>query len=137
MSKFYGTVHGDASQTDGTRRGFSSIKVAAQSWDGSVITRMHYNSNNELMVGLEMSEDSCTFGRNVFFGTFNELRQKLEAKETEHAAKDYERFFMDLYDEVVCLVNQYENGEFNSDMLANAIRHTKYRMDHFVDAGRR
>lgn len=133
MSKFCGTVVGSA-RTEATRRGFDGIRVSAQSYDGSLITRMRYDGQGNLKVQLDMNDgsSSCS-GRTVFWGTFDELRQKLEAKEPEHTAKDYETFFMNTYDEVVCLVNQYENGEIDADMLANAIRHTKYRMDHFVD----
>lgn len=39
MSKFYGTVVVQA-RTDATRRGGRDIRVCAQSWDGSIITRL-------------------------------------------------------------------------------------------------
>lgn len=72
MSKFYGTVIGAAS-TDATRRGHSDIKVSAQSWDGSVITRLWYNTNGDLMVDLEHSDGSSTYGRTLFSGTMDEF----------------------------------------------------------------
>lgn len=72
MSKFYGTVIGAAS-TDATRRGHRDIKVSAQSWDGSVITRLWYNTNGELMVDLEHSDCSSTYGRTLFSGTMDEF----------------------------------------------------------------
>ena len=122
MSKFYGTVHGDASQTDGTRRGFRSIQVAAQSWDGSVITNMHYNSNNELMVRLEMSEDSCTFGRGVFYGTFQELKDKLMESDDGAAAEEKARAALaDSYDLLSCVLAQYENGRATAEEMYDSL----------------
>lgn len=110
MSKFYGTVHGDASQTDGTRRGFRSIKVAAQSWDGSVITSMHYHGN-DLMVGLDFSDDSSTYGQSLFYGTFQELKDKLTESDDGAAAEDKARAALaDSYDLLSCVLAQYETG---------------------------
>lgn len=109
MSKFYGTVHGDASQTDGTRRGFRSIQVAAQSWDGSVITSMHY-CDNDLMVNLEFADDSSTYGQSLFYGTFQELKDKL-AENNEGPAEDKAReAIFDSYDLLSCILAQYETG---------------------------
>lgn len=75
MSKFYGTVVGSA-DTVATRRGFHDIKTAAQSWDGSIITRLWYKDDT-LMVDIEHSSDSSTYGRTVFSGTVDELLKKL------------------------------------------------------------
>ena len=110
MSNFYGTVHGDASQTDGTRRGFRSIKVAAQSRDGSVITSMHYHGN-DLMVGLDFSDDSSTYGQSLFYGTFQELKNKLMESDDGAAAEDKARAALaDSFDLLSCVLAQYENG---------------------------
>lgn len=76
MSKFYGTVKGQA-PTDATRRGTQNICVAAQSWDGSLITRLTYNVRDELMIELQYSETSNAFGKTVFYGTMEELLKKL------------------------------------------------------------
>ena len=76
MSKFYGTVDG-ASQTCATRRGHDHIHVAAQSYDGSIITRLSYNHDGDLMVTLEHNEGSSTYGRTIFRGTVDELLKKL------------------------------------------------------------
>lgn len=76
MSAFYGQVIGCA-QTAGTRRGHHDIKVAAQSWNGSVITRLYYK-DNELMCDLQIAEDSSAYGYTVFNGTLAELKKKLE-----------------------------------------------------------
>lgn len=77
MSKFYGTVIGSA-DTAATRRGSDSIKVAAQSWDGSIITKLRYNKNGDLMVQIEHAEGSETIGRTIFDGTINEYINKLK-----------------------------------------------------------
>lgn len=120
MSKFYGTVHGDASQTDGTRRGFRSIKVAAQSWDGSVITSMHYHGN-DLMVGLDFSDDSSTCGQSLFYGTFQELKDKLAGRD-EAAAEDKARAALaDSYDLLSCVLAQYENGRATAEEMYDSL----------------
>lgn len=107
MSKFYGTVHGDVSQTDGTRRGFSSIKVAAQSWDGSLITSMHYGHDDALMVDLSYSDDSSTYGQSIFYGTLDELKAKLSEKPVQVASDA----FVDAFDQLSCLLNKYGEDE--------------------------
>ena len=76
MSKFYGTVVGMA-KTDATRRGGRDIRVCAQSWDGSLVTRLSYNDKDELCVELQYHESSNTFGKTVFKGTMDELLKKL------------------------------------------------------------
>lgn len=76
MSAFYGTVIGNA-QTPATRRGHNDIKVAAQSWDGSVSTRLYYKGD-DLMVDLQIAEGGSVYGYTVFNGTLEELKRKLE-----------------------------------------------------------
>lgn len=77
MSTFYGTVIGSAS-TVATRRGFKDIKVSAQSWSGSVITRLHYgDETGNLIVDLQVSEGSDTSGKTIFYGTIDELKERL------------------------------------------------------------
>lgn len=77
MSKFYGTVSGGA-RTEATRRGFDSIKVSAQSWDGSLITRMHYGQAGKLRVELSVYDGSSScYGTTIFDGTLDELKAKL------------------------------------------------------------
>ena len=134
MSKFYGTVHGDASQTDGTRRGFRSIKVAAQSWDGSVITSMHYR-NNDLMVGLDFSDDSSTYGQSLFYGTFQELKDKLTDKpgaferrlieETQKRVRineEYERTLFEAYEATSIMLALQEDGKLSADEMLSRVR---------------
>ena len=60
MSKFYGQVFG-MSSTEATRRGGSDIKVSAQSYDGSVITKLYYNET-KLMVKIQTDKDSSSTG---------------------------------------------------------------------------
>lgn len=75
MAQFYGQVRG-MSDTTASRRGGRDIRVSAQSWNGSLITIMHYNGD-ELMVELQMNDGSEFSGVTVFYGTFEELRAKL------------------------------------------------------------
>ena len=76
MSAFYGMVEGSA-KTVATRRGHREIKVAAQSWNGSVITRFYHNEET-LMCDLQIAEGSSTYGYTVFNGTLEELKARLK-----------------------------------------------------------
>lgn len=135
MSKFYGTVRGDASQTDGTRRGFHSIKVAAQSWDGSLITRMHYGHDDALMVELCTSDDSSTYGQRLFYGTFQELKDKLMDKpgaferrlieETQKKVRineEYERTLFEAYEATSIMLALQEDGKLTADEMLSRVR---------------
>lgn len=77
MSKFYGTVVG-ASNTNATRRGYHDIRVAAQSWGGSIATRLWYNDNEVLMVDVEVSDGSSAYGQLIFSGTFDTFCEKMK-----------------------------------------------------------
>ena len=80
MSKFYGTVIG-ASSTCGTRRGHHDIRVSAQSWDGSVITHLDYDSDEKLRVRIGTNERSSTcsdWSSQDFVGTFDEFKDLLK-----------------------------------------------------------
>ena len=135
MSKFYGTVHGDASQTDGTRRGFRSIKVAAQSYDGSVITSMHYGHNDELMVQLDFSDDSSTYGQSLFYGTFQELKDRLSDKPGDFEKRAieelrnkiqineaYERTLFEAYEATSVMLALHEDGKLTADEMLSRVR---------------
>lgn len=78
MSAFYGTVVGNA-KTEATRRGHKDIKVSAQSWNGSVTTRLYYNGD-DLNVELQISDGSSTTGYTYFNGTIDELKSKLKGE---------------------------------------------------------
>lgn len=112
MSKFYGTVVGSA-RTEATRRGFDGIKVSAQSWDGSLITRMRYDGSGRLMVQLDKSnESSSCWGKTIFWGTLDELEQKLKGEEVVNVEADA---FVDVYDELSCLLAKRDNDELSDD----------------------
>ena len=78
MSRFYGTVVG-AAQSNATRRGHNDIRVSAQSWNGSLITVLHYDAGGNLIVDLEHSDGSNTRGQTVFSGTMDDLMEKLKS----------------------------------------------------------
>ena len=79
MSRFYGTVEGQSS-TCATRRGNKNILVAAQSYDGSVITELTYNENEELIVSIGIAKgSSCYSDETLFKGTIKQLKEKLKA----------------------------------------------------------
>ena len=79
MSAFYGQVIGQA-ETPASRRGTakSGIKVTAQSWDGSLITQMRYNDDDDLMVDLFVNDSSSAYGRLIFCGSLQELEEALK-----------------------------------------------------------
>jgi len=80
MSAFYGMVRGNrgAATRGGSKN--SGYKATCQSWDGSVIVSMDYDSEDKLKVRLEISDSSNTYGDTVFSGTLQELKEKLTAK---------------------------------------------------------
>ena len=80
MSTFYATIQGNRGPA--TRRGSaaSGIKAAVQSWKGSVITSLSYNQDDELMVNISVSKGSSSYGDTIFYGTFEEFKQKLQSK---------------------------------------------------------
>ena len=76
MAAFYGTVEGNRGV--GTRIGSkdSGMKVSAQSYDGSVVVRMWYNQDNELMVSIETADKSTNYwtDKTIYRGKFNDLK---------------------------------------------------------------
>ena len=73
MSKFYGQVEG-MSSTVATRRGGKFIKTSAQSYDGSIQTRLEYDDQDNLMVEITMCDGTGFYGDRVFRGTFEDLK---------------------------------------------------------------
>lgn len=77
MSTFYGQVEG-FSPTIASRRGSDSIRSSAQSWTGSVSTRLCYNKLGQLMVQIDLAKDSKMYGDSDlprFYGTFEDLKE--------------------------------------------------------------
>ena len=79
MSKFYGSIQGNRGAA--TRGGSlaSGIKGSVQSYDGSVITYLDYNENGDLVVTVDVSRSSSSYGSTIFYGTFDEFVNKLKA----------------------------------------------------------
>ena len=77
MSAFYGEVEGNRGV--GTRVGTheSGLRVSAQSNDGSIVVKLHYE-DDELMVEIGTMEwSSSNFHRPNWWGTFEELDELL------------------------------------------------------------
>ena len=85
MSKFYGQVEG-MSSTVATRRGGKFIKTSAQSYDGSIQTRLEYDDQDNLMVEITMCEGTGFYGNRVFRGTFEDLKDILINSKLEREA---------------------------------------------------
>lgn len=85
MSKLYGSIQGCRGAA--TRTGTSLMKASVQSYDGSVITYMSYDKDKDnpkeekLMVEVCVSECSSSYGRRIFYGTFEEFVNKLERED--------------------------------------------------------
>jgi hypothetical protein len=78
MSAFYGSIQGNrGSATRGGSRN-SGIKGSCQSYSGSVITYLDYDTNDNLMVTIEVSDHSSSYGSRIFCGTFDEYIAKLQ-----------------------------------------------------------
>ena len=77
MSTFYGQVSGQAS-TIASRRGSknSGLRVSAQSWEGSVVTKLT-EVDGEIRVSIEISDDSSMYGKQYFYGTIDQLKETL------------------------------------------------------------
>ena len=80
MSRFYGTVQGQ--RGDCTRCGHSSIRAAAQSWNGSVAVILSYRDGYDedqsgLKVRIETSDHSSTGGSCLWEGSFTDFKRIL------------------------------------------------------------
>lgn len=75
MSKFYGQAWTEdrTSTTAATRCGHKSISTSAQSYDGSIITRLHYDKAGALIVTIDVASDSRTYGDTVYRGPLDQL----------------------------------------------------------------
>ena len=78
MSTFYGCIQGNRGEATRGGSRASGFKATAQSFDGSIITRLSYNQEDELMVTIETSDYSAPYGSQIFYGTFKEYIAKLQ-----------------------------------------------------------
>lgn len=81
MSTFYGMICGNRGAA--TRGGSkdSGFRSSCQSWNGSVITTMDYNSKDELIVRVGTSDGSSCYtdwNSQDFVGTFDEFKDFLK-----------------------------------------------------------
>lgn len=81
MSKFYGQVDG-MSSTVASRRGSTYIKSSAQSYDGSVVVKLNYNSDGDLIVRVGAVKDESTSELKgvEFVDTFDKFVELLQLK---------------------------------------------------------
>lgn len=78
MSSFYGMVRGNRGAATRGGSANSGFKATAQSFDGSVITCLDYDSDHKLQVRIELSDYSNTYGDTVFDGSFDELKAAMQ-----------------------------------------------------------
>jgi hypothetical protein len=67
MSRLYGQVITDASQTGAHRRGNKDIKVVAQSYVGSVSVRMYVDEHDEIQIEIGLGEGSTTYTNRILY----------------------------------------------------------------------
>jgi len=80
MSAFYGMVVGNRSEATRGGSKASGFKSSCQSFDGSVITKMWYNNENQLMVEVGTNNDSKPYtdwNTPEFRGTFEDFKKAL------------------------------------------------------------
>ena len=77
MSAFYGMVQGNRGAA--TRCCSKSISASVQSWNGSVVTQLSYDKDNNLMISVNYSAASSSYGTPIFYGTVEEFVAKLKA----------------------------------------------------------
>ena len=76
MAAFFGQVVGGRGVA--TRTGTKNIRTAAQSYNGSIMTELTYNDEGKLMVRVDTSDCSSSYGSMIFYGTFEEFVAKLK-----------------------------------------------------------
>lgn len=79
MATFYSSIKGSRGEATrcGTRN--SGIRASVQSWNGSITSELSYNDKDELMVTIRTSTGSSSYGSQIFYGTFEEFINKLQA----------------------------------------------------------
>lgn len=78
MAQFYGQVSGSAATTasrTGSKR--SGIRASAQTWRGSLIAAACEGTDGEPVFFIEIADGSALYGRTVFSGSLDELRERL------------------------------------------------------------
>ena len=85
MATFYGQVFGNG-RTSASRGGTygSGIMTTAQPYEGSVIVELTMpedcEGNRGLMVEVQVNSNTASCGKRLFYGTLDELCQKLGGK---------------------------------------------------------
>lgn len=78
MSRLYGQLQGSRGRA--TRCGQTSIEASVQSYEGSVITELTFKDSTTPMIRVSIAEGSSFYGRTCFYGTIDELKEKLGGK---------------------------------------------------------
>lgn len=79
MARFYGTLDDPGcARGIATKCGYTCMKASAQSYDGSVITKVYYDEDDRLCVRIELDDGSAKSGDLYFKGTFEQLKEKLK-----------------------------------------------------------
>lgn len=83
MATFYGQVAGNRGSASRTGSRDSGIKASVQSYHGSIITRLWYNREDELMCEVEYSDGSAfSWGTHpLFYGSFKEFVEVFKGEE--------------------------------------------------------
>lgn len=78
MSSLYGSLRGCRQTVTRTGTKNSGMKASLQSWEGSLISYMDYNSEGKLKITLGLARGSSSISdETIFSGTLKELKDKL------------------------------------------------------------
>lgn len=80
MSALYGSLQGCRGEATRTGSKNSGIRASVQSWNGSLVSYMDLDENENPIITLKTSERSSGYGEETIFrGTLEELKAKLNA----------------------------------------------------------
>ena len=77
MFTFFGSIKGSHGEATRGSNKADGIKVSSRCKNGSLITKMYYDKNNELMIDVSCSLTNSETGKKVFSGTFADFTLKI------------------------------------------------------------
>ena len=80
MSKLYGSLQGCRGEATRCGSKSSGVRASVQSWQGSLISYMDLDDNENPIITLKTSDGSSGYGsETIFTGSLEELKAKLKA----------------------------------------------------------
>lgn len=80
MASLYGSLQGCRGEATRCGSKSSGVRASVQSWQGSLISYMDLDDNENPIITLKTSEGSSGYGNEtIFIGSLEELKAKLKA----------------------------------------------------------